>query len=213
MSKKKKKYYTVWKGHLIGVFETWNACKKQIKDYQGAQYKSFPTLEAAKEALEGNYFDYIGKNKSYKSELSAEELKKIGLPNYNSISVDAASSGNPGIMEYRGVDTKSKKQLFIQGPFEQGTNNIGEFLALVHGLALLKKNNSNLIMYTDSRTAMSWVRKKTCNTKLERNEKSKPVFDLVDRAVDWLKTNNYITVIVKWETKAWGEIPADFGRK
>ncbi|MEP1490047.1 MAG: ribonuclease H family protein [Algibacter sp.] len=213
MSKKKKKYYTVWQGHKTGVFETWNACKKQIKDYQGAQYKSFPTLKAAKEALKGNYFDYIGKNKSFKSELSPEQIKKIGQPNYNSISVDAASSGNPGIMEYRGVDTKTKKQLFIQGPFEQGTNNIGEFLALVHGLAILKKNDSNRILYTDSRTAMSWVRKKICNTKLERNAKNKPVFDLVDRAVDWLKANTYNTVIVKWETKAWGEIPADFGRK
>lgn len=213
MSKKKKKYYTVWQGHKTGVFETWNACKKQIKDYQGAQYKSFTTLEAAKEALEGNYFNYIGGNKSSKSELSAEQLKKIGQPNYNSISVDAASSGNPGIMEYRGVDTKTKKQLFIQGPFEQGTNNIGEFLALVHGLAILKKNNSDRILYTDSRTAMSWVSKKICNTKLERNAKNKPVFELVERAIDWLKNNSYKTVIVKWETKAWGEIPADFGRK
>ncbi|MDO6761118.1 ribonuclease H family protein [Tamlana sp. 2_MG-2023] len=213
MAKPKKKYYAVWKGHKTGVFDSWSTCKSLIKDYQGAQYKSFPTFEAAKKALDGNYFDYVGKNKSFKSGLSSEQLKKIGQPNYNSISVDAASSGNPGIMEYRGVDTKTKKQLFIQGPFEQGTNNIGEFLALVHGLALLKKNNSSRIMYTDSRTAMSWVKKKTCNTKLERNAKNKPVFDLVDRAVDWLKNNTYDTTIVKWETKAWGEIPADFGRK
>ncbi len=213
MAKKKKKYYTVWKGHQTGVFESWNVCKKQIKDYQGAQYKAFDTLQAAKAALEGNYFDYIGKNKASKSELSPEQLQKIGLPNYNSIAVDAASSGNPGIMEYRGVDTKTKKQLFIQGPFEQGTNNIGEFLALVHGLALLKNNKSDRIIYTDSRTAMSWVKKKKCNTKLERNLKNKPIFDLVDRAIQWLNNNSYTTVIVKWETKAWGEIPADFGRK
>lgn len=213
MLKKKKKYYTVWQGHKTGVFETWNACKKQITDYQGAQYKSFTNIKEAQEALKGNYFDYIGKNKSFKSELTTEQLKKLGQPNYNSIAVDAASSGNPGIMEYRGVDTKTKKQLFIQGPFEQGTNNIGEFLALVHGLAMLKKNNSDRILYTDSKTAMSWVRKKNCNTKLERTSKNKPVFDLVDRAEDWLKNNTYNTVIVKWETKAWGEIPADFGRK
>ena len=210
---KKKKYYTVWKGHHTGVFESWNDCKAQIKDFQGAQYKSFSTFDAAKEALKGNYFDYIGKNKSFKSDLSPEQLKKIGQPNYNSISVDAASSGNPGKMEYRGVETKSKKQLFIQGPFDEGTNNIGEFLAIVHGLAFLKKKNSNLIIYTDSRTAMSWIRKKTCNTKLERNDKNKALFELVDRALDWLKNNSYKTTIVKWETKAWGEIPADFGRK
>jgi len=213
MSKKKKKYYTVWKGHHIGVFESWNDCKAQIKDFQGAQYKSFSTFDAAKKALKGNYKDYIGKSKKFNSELSQVQLKKIGQPNYASISVDAASSGNPGKMEYRGVDTKTKKQLFIQGPFEQGTNNIGEFLALVHGLALLKKNNSNLILYTDSRTAMSWVKKKKCNTKLERNTKNKTLFELVDRAVNWLKNNTYKTIIVKWETKAWGEIPADFGRK
>ncbi|WGD35917.1 ribonuclease H family protein [Olleya sp. YS] len=213
MSKKKKKYYTVWKGHHTGVFETWDDCKAQIKDYQGAIYKSFATFEAAKKALKGNYKDYIGKDKTFKSELSELQLKKIGQPNYNSIAVDAASSGNPGIMEYRGVDTKTKKQLFIQGPFEEGTNNIGEFLAIVHGLAYLKQRNSDKLIYTDSKTAISWVKKKHCNSKLERNKKNKPVFDLVDRAVTWLKTNTYTTTLVKWETKAWGEIPADFGRK
>ena len=211
--KKKKKYYTVWKGHHTGVFETWDDCKAQIKDFQGAHYKSFSSFEAAKKALKGNYKDYIGKNKKFKSELTNEQLKKIGQPNYNSISVDAASSGNPGKMEYRGVDTKTKKELFKQGPFEEGTNNIGEFLAIVHGLAFLKQNTSNRIIYTDSRTALSWVKKKTCNTKLERADKTKSLFELVDRAVNWLKTNDYNTVIVKWETKAWGEIPADFGRK
>ncbi|AJR03043.1 ribonuclease H1 domain-containing protein [Siansivirga zeaxanthinifaciens] len=213
MASKKKKYYTVWKGHKTGVFESWNDCKAQINNFEGAQYKSFETFDAAKQALKGNYFDYIGKKTEFKSDLSALQLKKIGLPNYHSISVDAASSGNPGKMEYRGVDTKTKKQLFIQGPFEEGTNNIGEFLAIVHGLALLKKHNSDKLIYTDSKTAISWVKKKTCNTKLERNSKNEKLFELIDRAVNWLKTNTYTTVIVKWETKAWGEIPADFGRK
>src|SRR5210317_1290264 len=113
MSKKKKKYYTVWKGHHPGVFESWDDCKAQIKDFQGAQYKSFSTFEAAKKAYKGNYKDYVGKNKAFKSELSEAQLKKIGQPNLNSISVDAASSGNPGKMEYRGVDTQTKKQIFI----------------------------------------------------------------------------------------------------
>ena len=116
-------------------------------------------------------------------------------------------------MEYRGVDTKTQKEIFKQGPFEEGTNNLGEFLAIVHGLAFLKQKNSSRIIYTDSKTAISWVKKKTYNTKLERNDKNKPLFELVDRAVNWLKNNSYSTIIVKWETKAWGEIPADFGRK
>lgn len=212
MNKKKKKYYTVWKGHHTGVFESWDDCKAQIKDFKGAEYKSFESFEAAKQALKGHYKDYIIKGK-FKSELTDVQLKKIGQPNYNSIAVDAAVSGNPGKMEYRGVDTKTKKALFKQGPFEEGTNNIGEFLAIVHGLAFLKQNKSNRVIYTDSKTALSWVKKKSCNTKLERNNKNEILFDLVKRAEQWLKTNTYNTIIVKWETKAWGEIPADFGRK
>ncbi|MDP5044916.1 MAG: ribonuclease H, partial [Leeuwenhoekiella sp.] len=145
--------------------------------------------------------------------LSAAEKVKYGEPNLYSIAVDAASSGNPGIMEYRGVDTQTQKQLFHQGPFKQGTNNIGEFLALVHGLAFLKKNNSDRIIYSDSKIAIGWVKKKKCNTKLTESPRNKDVYDLVRRAENWLKTNTYTTVIVKWETKAWGEIPADFGRK
>lgn len=213
MSKKKKKYYVVWKGHHTGVFETWEDCKAQIKDFKGAQYKAFSTFEAAKKAYKEGPKDYIGKSKTFKSELTNAQLKRIGKPNLHSICVDAAVSGNPGKMEYRGVDTASKKQLFIQGPFEEGTNNIGEFLAIVHGLAFLKKQHSDRIIYTDSKTAMSWVKKKVCNTKLDRNAKNEKLFELVDRAEKWLQNNTYSTTIVKWETKAWGEIPADFGRK
>lgn len=209
---KKEKFYTVWKGHHPGIYTSWKDCKAAITNYKGAQYKSFNTFEAAKKAYNGNYDDYKGK-KTNKPTPNKALLQKIGQPNYHSISVDAASSGNPGIMEYRGVDTKTKKELFKQGPFKQGTNNIGEFLALVHGLAFLKQQNSDRIIYTDSKTAMSWVRKKNCNSKLQETPENKEVFDLVRRAISWLQKNTYQTTIVKWETKVWGEIPADFGRK
>jgi len=209
---KKNRFYVVWKGKHPGVYTTWAECKVEIEGVKGAQYMSFATSKKAEEAFNSNYNAYKGKKKNT-PDLSAEELLKIGQPSYHSISVDAASSGNPGIMEYQGVDTKTGKQLFKQGPFGQGTNNIGEFLAIVHGLAYLKQRKSDRIIYTDSRTAMSWVRKKSYNTKLKETKKSKPLFDLVRRAINWLKTNDYDTPIVKWETKAWGEIPADFGRK
>ena len=209
---KKAKFYVIWKGKQPGIHKTWAACKKAIEGYKGAEYKSFESFAMAQKAFNGNYEDFKGKKKG-ETTLSPAELLKIGQPNYHSISVDAASSGNPGVMEYQGVDTKTGKKLFKQGPFPQGTNNIGEFLALVHGLAFLKERGSDRIIYTDSRTAMSWVRKKKCNTKLTENEKNKEMFHLVRRAEAWLKSNTHNTPIVKWETKAWGEIPADFGRK
>jgi len=202
--KKKLKYYVVWEGHKKGIYNSWEECKEQINNFKGAKYKSFLSLKDANDALSKDYKIYISKSKL----ITSDEL-----PNYNSISVDAASSGNPGIMEYQGVDTKTKKLLFNHGPFKQGTNNIGEFLALVHGLAELKKIKSNKSIYTDSITAISWVRKKKCNTKLERTIENENLFLLVDRAILWLKSNSYQTKILKWKTKIWGEIPADFGRK
>lgn len=212
MSKKKEKFYVVWEGKKPGIYLKWADCKAMITGYAGAKYKSFETFAKAKQAYNGNYQDFKGSSKNKKT-LTPQEKEKYGFPNLYSIAVDAASSGNPGVMEYRGVDTQTTQQLFHQGPFKQGTNNIGEFLALVHGLAYLKKNASDHIIYSDSRIAIGWVKKKKCNTKLKANPKNKEVMDLVQRAEHWLKTNTYITTIVKWETKAWGEIPADFGRK
>lgn len=202
----KKKFYVVWDGWEPGIYNSWDDCKKMIKNYKSAKYKSFKTLEEAKTALDKGFFEYH----KTKNQLSQKALADI---NFKSISVDAASSGNPGKMEYRGVITKTKEELFKIGPFEQGTNNIGEFLALVHGLAFLKSKNSQLAIYSDSKIAMSWVRQKKCKTKLKKSAVNAKVFELITRAENWLKTNSYNTVILKWNTKEWGEIPADFGRK
>ena len=208
---KNKKFYVVWFGNPAGIYRSWKDCKRAIDGVKGAQYKSFETLAEAQKAFNKEYADYKGK--TTKKTISQEQRNLIGEPNLYSIAVDAASSGNPGKMEYRGVDTQTHKQLFHQGPFQQGTNNIGEFLALVHGLAFLKKHKSDRIIYSDSRIAMGWVKKKKCNTKLKKTAQNKALFELVERAEIWLKTNTYTTQVVKWETKVWGEIPADFGRK
>jgi ribonuclease HI len=209
---KKEKFYVVWYGNPAGIFGSWKECQLSIKGVSGAQYKSFPTFAEAKVAFNKEYADYKGKG-TKKKLLSKEDLARIGDPNLYSIAVDAASSGNPGIMEYRGVDTQTHKQLFHQGPFQQGTNNVGEFLALVHGLAYLKQHQSDRIIYSDSRIAIGWVKKKKCNTKLKQSTKNQRVFELIKRAENWLHSNTYTTPVMKWETKAWGEIPADFGRK
>ena len=215
----KPKFYAVWHGNPPGLYTSWEACQKAIKGVSGAQYKSYDSRAEAQRALDGSYKAAVeaGKKQSgrsrSKSELSAAECARIGEPNLYSIAVDAASSGNPGRMEYRGVDTQTGKMLFHKGPFERGTNNIGEFLALVHGLAHLKKEGSDRIIYSDSRIAMGWVRKKKCGTKLAPHSSNKILFELIARAESWLKDNTYKTPVVKWETKAWGEIPADFGRK
>jgi ribonuclease HI len=208
----KKKFYVVWEGKETGIFDTWDQCKKSIDGFPGAKYKSFPSAELANEAFAGNPWKYFKKN-VFATELTPAALKKIGKPIENSISVDAACSGAPGKMEYQGVYTANKQPLFHKGPFEEGTNNVGEFLAIVHALAFCKKNNWEMPIYTDSKTAMKWVSDKKAKTKLVQNNKNLELFNLISRAEIWLQNNKWKNQIIKWETKAWGEIPADFGRK
>jgi ribonuclease HI len=210
MARKKQKYYVVWQGRSTGIFQSWDECKRQIDAFPGAQYKSYESMPDAETALQRGY----EKSKTVGAKTSsASSNRSVGEPVLNSISVDAACSGNPGLMEYKGVVTHNKKELFIKGPYPHGTNNVGEFLALVHGLAFLKKQNSQLPIYSDSRIAIGWVQKKKCKTKLERLAINEELFDLIERGEKWLKENTYTTQILKWETKVWGEIPADFGRK
>lgn len=208
----KKKFYVVWKGRETGIFGTWAECEKQIKGVDGAKFKSFSSKEMAETAFEGESKNFLGKNFE-KPKLSEEDLRRIGNPNPDSLAVDAACSGNPGRMEYQGVDTKFGIMLFSGGPWEMGTINIGEFLAIVHGLAYLKERESHIPVYSDSKTAIKWIKDKKVNTKLEWTQVNLKLFDVVERAVKWLHSNEYPNKILKWETAAWGEIPADFGRK
>lgn len=207
-----KKYYTVWKGVNPGVYDSWTDCQLQIKNFKGALYKSFTTREEAEEALNSPAHHYL-----YPSEKSGQtsHVAKKQLPenfDTNCLAVDAACSGNPGPMEYRGVYLLTGQEIFHFGPV-YGTNNIGEFLAIVHGLALLKKQGLNMTIYSDSRNALNWVKQKKCKTKLERTERTEQLFQMIERAEKWLRENTYTMPVLKWETEQWGEVPADFGRK
>lgn len=208
------KWYVVWVGTEPGICDSWEECELRVKGYEGARYKAFNTKAAAIEAFREGDSDM--------GILRAIAMAPKKVVNYSaipeivkdSIAVDAACSGNPGVMEYRGVDVTTGAELFRVGPFDDATNNIGEFLALVHALALFdKKGNTHTAIYSDSRTGMAWVRNRKCNSKLQRTEKNARVFELIARAERWLNTHSPVNRVIKWETNKWGEIPADFGRK
>ena len=208
MSKARQKYYVVWTGRQPGIYLTWEECKAQVLGAEGARYKAFPTMEQARQAFE-NGAPEIERNKTPKTQTSNLKPQIIE----DAYAVDAACSGNPGPMEYRGVDVKSRIQLFHYGPL-LGTNNIGEFLAIVHALALQKKQGTAFPVYSDSRNAILWVNARKCKTKLPINDKTARVHELITRAEHWLQTNDFSDIkIIKWQTDQWGEIPADFGRK
>jgi ribonuclease HI len=208
----KMKFYVVWQGVKPGIYSSWDDCKAQVSGFGNALYKSFPTREEAEKAFSVNPWKSLNSQpgKKPKPDSTSKREEKIIS---GSIAVDAACSGNPGLMEYRGVFVADSAEIFHVGPLAEGTNNIGEFLAIVHALALLKKKESTIPVYSDSVNAIKWVANKKCNTKLVQTAVNSPIFDLIERAEVWLRSNSYTNPILKWETKHWGEIPADFGRK
>lgn len=211
MAKKKQKYYVVWQGFQPGIYNEWKDCQLQVVGFPDARYKSFDTRLAAEMAYNDHYDMHYGvtpKKQIQKNHISRDEII------YPSIAVDAACSGSPGIMEYQGVWTQDKAAIFHRGPFQYSTNNIGEFLALVHGLSWLQREGlSDVPIYSDSRTALSWLRNKKVKTTLDRRDINRDSFQMLDRAEKWAQTHSWTNPVLKWATASWGEIPADFGRK
>ena len=210
MSKKKAAYYVVWQGKTPGIYDSWETCEAQVKGTQGAVYKGFATFAEAEKAFADKPENYIIRKPKAESHKPSAVIAQPILP---ALAVDAACSGNPGVMEFRGVIADTGTEVFHRGPFNGGTNNIGEFLAIVLGLAYLKQNNLPWALYSDSRTALAWLRKKHADTKLEWNAGNEDLFFMLRKAEQWLHDNTWTTPTYKWDTKAWGEIPADFGRK
>ena len=205
------KYYVVWKGRRRGIFPSWAECEKQVKGFEGAEYKAFGSVAEARTALAAGYARYRGRPASL-----GKWKRSPDKPRIPSLSVDAACSGSPGRLEYRGVETETGQRVFNAGPFAQGTNNIGEFLAIVEALRWLETHRLHWPVYSDSENAIGWVQQQKCNTKLRPTPANRRLFGIIHRAEADLRAlgaHESKPVILKWDTEAWGEIPADFGRK
>ena len=212
MAQKKPKFYVVWHGRKPGVYDSWDEAKVQTDGFAKPLFKSFDSKPAALNAYKDKPHAHIGQG----AKPAAKQSKLAGLvgnPIQDSLVVDAAWNTATGDMEYQGIYLASKQKLFLKGPYADGTNNIGEFLAIVHALALLQQKGNIIPVYSDSRTAISWVKKKRANTKLEETPRNAELFELLDRAETWLQTHTFANPVLKWETTVWGENPADFGRK
>ena len=203
----KQKFYVVWKGRERGIFTSWSECAVHVKGFTDAQYKAFDSRQEAERAFDSSYDDYKGKPASTQKWLFA-----ANPPILPSLCVDAACDGSPGCLEYRGVKTESGEQIFHAGPLKDGTNNVGEFLAIVLGFDWLSQHQLDLPIYSDSENAIAWVKARKCNTKLARLPSNRIIFNFIADAEEKLRSSKSFKVL-KWDTQAWGENPADFGRK
>lgn len=210
-----RKFYVVWKGFSPGIYDSWEECKLQITGFPGAEYKSFTSQDAATKAFRGDYEEDKKLLKSIASHRN-EIINYAAIPEIikDSIAVDGACSKNPGPMEYRGVDVMTGAEIFHVGPLADGTNNVAEYLALVHALAFLHNTgNTHTAVYSDSRTALSWLNNRGHKSKLQPTAANSKIFMMLERANQWLKTHHTYNRVLKWDTDRWGEIPADFNRK
>lgn len=209
------KYYVVWVGKKPGIYDNWTDCQRQVQGVKGARFRSFPSRNEAERAYREGWKKHWGQSAAAQKSrpVTSKDVKMKEEIDYNSISVDVGTRGNPGPVEYKGVDTRTGEVLFSHGPIAKGTNNIGEFLAIVHGLAYLKQRGSNKTVYSDSVNAIKWVRQKKVATTLPRDETTEEIWRLIDRAERWLQNNDYDNEVRKWQTDQWGEIKADYGRK
>lgn len=127
------------------------------------------------------------------------------------IFVDGACSGNPGPFEYQCILDNTT---VVKGQFNMGTNNIAEYLAIYDGLKYLSEHGysqTDCILWSDSKTAISWVNNLCPNTKFDADYTTSIA---VQNATNWFKRHpSWLSCIRKWDTKSNGEIPADFGRK
>jgi ribonuclease HI len=203
----KEKYYVVWRGRRTGIFHSWPECEASVNGFTGAQFKAFESRLEAERALAAGYERHRGRPAS-----SQKWLFAATRPVLPSLAVDAACSGSPGPLEFQGVETGTGKPTFKEGPFADGTNNVGEFLAIVEAMKWLDEHQHPWPVYSDSANAIGWVKARKCNTRLRRMPSNEVLFERIAEAERWLR---FVTQrkVLKWDTRAWGEIPADFGRK
>lgn len=211
----KRKFYVVWEGYAPGIYDSWEEAEAQVNGYAGARYKAFPDLDSATAAFRGNGSDELAIFRAM-AERQAPMVNYAAFPEIrlDAIAVDAACSKNPGPVEYQGARVSDGETIFRIGPLEDGTNNIGEYLAIIHAAALLKqRGDTTTPIYSDSRTALSWIRAGHSRSTLQPNGRNARILSMLTRADAWLRTNVIVNPLLKWETEKWGEIPADFGRK
>ena len=124
------------------------------------------------------------------------------------IAVDAAHSTKNRMTEYRGIDLKTGQIIFHEKLGNQ-TVNIGEFPAIVEGVKhIYETGYTPKVIFSDSMVAITWfVNRKTASGKRNMElMKAEAFIRIMDEKIKDIK-------VIHWDNKAWGEIPADFGRK
>ena len=230
----KNTHYVVWVGRKPGIYLSWAETERQTKGFSGAKFKGFPLLIQAQQALQEGP-DGNAPSASFSAPVSmkmdsgassasdsvqASKKPSYGRPRAPYLAVDAAYSHKTKLVEWRGVlvTATGQKEVFRSKPYDGGSANVGEYLAIIEGIEWIGNNmqiGSYLPIYSDSLNAQSWVRRKAHASTVSACDAIK---QMLAKADSLLQAGLYGLVkksnpIFDWKTSQWGEIPADFGRK
>lgn len=212
---KRAKFYVVFKGRKPGVYKTWDECQRNTAGYPGASFSSFTSETEAYQAFAvGDLAEWKKKARGLQDERWSHAPP---MRNGTFLVVDAACSGYPGPVEFRGVLMPGRAEAFKFGPYQAGSNNIGEYLAIITGFRWLHERSMNIPVYSDSKVAIGWVLGEgICKTNMTKDQMGSVLQREVESAERWLRgpwAPTYKKLLHRWDTEEWGEIPADFNRK
>lgn len=211
----KNKFYVVWKGRDTGIFTSWSEVNELIKGFSGAEYKSYADQETAE--LEFSLGSPKGRSNDENhttTKLKEEPSDDHKAPDHECLTVDGSYLGGKKIMQYRCVWNQSKEEVFSTKPIEGGNQNIAEFLALVGAMKYrVSTKQYDLHIYSDSQTALSWVRNCKIKSSYDLSQLDEVVQERIYGALKFIAKSGVRKNLYKWDSALWGDIPADYGRK
>ena len=186
--------YAVWQGRRTGIFTKWEEARAQIDGYPSPGFAAFLSRAEAERELEER----------------RRLLAPAGPPPEAGIAVDAACAGAVGPLEYRGIDLRTGETVFAEGPVDAGTNNLGEFLAIVRALEMLDRQEVSGPIWSESDVAIAWVGEGRHRSSVKPTDRNRELRRRLCRAELFLVDAPAPADVRRWRSDAWGAIPVEF---
>lgn len=113
-------------------------------------------------------------------------------------------------MAYKGFNESTNKWIFKVKYKGYCTQNVADFMAIVHALHYCKINNIDLPIYNDNLVAIKWVKDKKVNSLLIKTKENHELFQSFENALVILKQNDFLNPILFWKKKELGNIKNPF---
>ena len=156
---KKKKFYAVARGRNTGIFSSWfgpGGAEAQIKEFPGARFKGFPTIEEARQWMsEGSP---VAAAKPKPKRPGEQAPMYVPSPGQIIIYTDGGCSYNPGPGGYGAVILEGEGRRELSSGYRLTTNNRMELMGCIRALESLPAP-AKVALYSDSKYVVDGITK------------------------------------------------------